>query len=145
MSTPIEEAARLLASLDPIEARTLLLQQRLLLERQEDDAKPHPMRDYRLDEASWADFKTYLLYGGGVDEDSQLATDVFQFIFDDNQQGFWNNVFHLVKARAKINSVIRPLPFGGVSLTGIGENGTPPVIDAVPQASGEGNDGNTIV
>ena len=140
-----EEAAQVLADLDPIEVRTLLLQQRTAKAREIDDAKPHPMRDYRLSADDWAILKAYILDGGGVDEDSALATDILQAVFSDDQETFWDQLMHLVKARAKINGRMRPLPFGGVSFTGIGEVGPAPVIDAVPQASGEGNDGTTAV
>jgi len=142
MSTPYEDAAMLLASLDPSEARALLHQHRLSKARADELAKDHPMKAYRLDADQWAQFKAYLLDGGGVEEDTQLATDIFQAIFDDNQEAFWNEVFHLVKARAKINGVMRPLPFGGVSFTGVGERASGPmqqIIGPVPEASGEGN------
>ena len=141
MSTPYEDAAMLLASLDPSEARALLHQHRLSKARADELAKDHPMKAYRLDADQWAQFSAYLLDGGGVEEDTQLATDIFQAIFDDNQETFWNEVFHLVKARAKINGVMRPLPFGGVSFTGVGERASAmqQIIGPVPEASGEGN------
>lgn len=135
-----QDAADLLAEMDPIEAQSLMLRQRVIKSRRDDDAKSHPMRAYRLSSEDWGTLKAYIMDGGGVEQDDDLATDILQAVFSDDQEMFWNEVMHLVKARAKINGRMRPLPFGGVSFTGIGEQGLRQIIDAVPQAE-EARDG----
>ena len=138
-----EDAAEMLADLDPNEARALVLRQRIVKARREEQVKDHPMKEHRLSDTDWAALKAYIMDGGGVEEDHDLATDLLEAVYNDDQKIFWGELMHLVKARAKIHGRMRALPFGGVSFTGIGErpNASRETIPPVSDASGERNQG----
>jgi hypothetical protein len=112
-----------LADLSPQELMALHAEARNRQLHEAELTKDHPLARFALPAAEWSAFKEHLMDGGGVADDHDLARDLFQSLFDDDQKTFWPAVAHLIKARAKIHGHVRALKSGGVSMTGIGVGG----------------------
>lgn len=94
--------------------------------------KDHPMKTFSLPSAEWAALCTHMKDGGGVEnrhlplhEGPSLNQKFWIAVDDGDQSAFWPNLFHLLKAHAKADGLIRPLASGGVAFGPIGSSRAP--------------------
>lgn len=131
LKTPEGRAAaarELVRQIGSADAIALLNSEAAAAAQEIDDAKPQPMRAHSLPAADWATFKSYMMDGGGLDQDRQLMTTIAQALHDDDQVTFWNSVFHLVKAGFKTRGMLRAIinPDGSTALIWNGVGPKPP-------------------
>lgn len=99
-----------------------------------EEAKDHPLKTLILSDADWAALRTHMMDGGGVENRNlplqggpSLMQRLWIALNESDQTAFWPCFVHMIKAHAKADGLIRPLPNGGVSFGPIGSNRHRPV------------------
>lgn len=88
-------------------------------------AKSHFFHTFRLSDKEWADFKAHMLDGGGLDDDADLALKVANAFYNDDQDTFWSELPHLIKAGWKRRGQFQQVPGGGTIMNGVGPSVVP--------------------
>lgn len=123
----LNSAAQVLASgLSPQDAAALVMQQYNTSLKTAEDAKTHALSSFTV--ADWPAFKAFLMDGGGVVEDADLAVEMLGAMVNDNQELFFRDLVHLFKTWMKIRGFMVAFPGGGVFFRGVPSAGTTPTL-----------------
>lgn len=123
----LNSAAQVLASgLSPQEAAALVMQSYNDQLKTAEDGKTHALSNFTAPD--WPAFKTYLMDGGGVVEDADLAVEMLGALVNDDQATFFRDLPHLFKFWMKVRGFMVAYPGGGVFFRGVPSAGTTPTL-----------------
>lgn len=111
-------AARALRSLSPQERVAAIYAQEILDQHSEEKQKATPA--FRLSPEEWQSLKSHLLDGGGVSDAHHVMRILLTALFDDDQDTFWPELWHHLKAAGKHLGFIVPREDGAVTFNGVG-------------------------
>lgn len=111
-------AARALRSLSPQERLAAIYKQEIEDQHEEEKQKATPA--FRLPAGEWQALKAHLMDGGGCSDAHHVMRILLTALFDDNQDVFWPELWHHLKAAGKHLGFIVPREGGAVSFSGVG-------------------------